>query len=103
MNLQEMFEAAKAKWPKQSHIHVSQNVDLEPGNPCRVWYYLRLGNVCDDSRTGASGRTPEECLANVVAVDRVAKARKMIEDANKILDEEGVLPEFREKKLLPAC
>lgn len=89
MNLQEMFEAAKAKWPKQSHIHVSQNVDLEPGNPCRVWYYLRLGSVCADDKTGAAGISPEECFSKVVVIDRVAKARKMIEDANKILDEEG--------------
>lgn len=88
MNLQEMFEAAKAKWPGKT-IVCGHYLDNSRDN--ETWYYLCVRDKASFDGPSQIGDTPEECFEKIVIPDRVAQARKMIEDANKILDEEGVL------------
>jgi hypothetical protein len=86
MNLEEMFEAAKAKHPSQ-RLDVSRHLSTVEGS--EEWYWIM---VCESDKYNgptAIGSTAEEALDKLIVPDRIAQARKMIEDGNKILAEES--------------
>ena len=91
MNLQEFYEMARARFPKHD-VDACQH--FRSNGP--TWFWVQIAKPGDYTGPSAIGDTPEEALAGIVIPDRVAVARKMIEDANKILAEEGVAAPFAE-------
>jgi hypothetical protein len=90
MNLEEMFEEAKRRWPKKD-IHCSRYLSVED-EKMREWWWVSVREMGKYDGPSASGDSPQEALSKIVLPDRISEARMMIDKANEILREEGVIP-----------
>jgi hypothetical protein len=89
MTLEEMFEEAKRRWPKKD-INCARYLTWEHGES-REWWWLSVSNIGKYNGPSLSASSPEDALSRIVIPDRISQARMMIEKANEILQEEGVI------------
>jgi hypothetical protein len=90
MTLEEMFEEAKRRWPKKD-INCARYLSFDNGKD-REWWWISVYDIGKYNGPSLNASSPEGALSMIVIPDRISEARMMIDKANEILREEGVIP-----------
>jgi hypothetical protein len=90
MTLEEMLAEAKRRWPKKD-INCARYLICDDGQD-REWWHVSVNTIGKYSGPSFNGSSPEDALSQIVLPDRISEARMMIDKANEILREEGVIP-----------